>query len=199
MFVRSPRRFATLACIAFVFIFAILLQNPWAHGKAYERISLFDDEGRPPDELPTTLHTQDQALLEDAWQHAVPMPRPDRPAAHRPEDVALPPPTMKPKPVAEPTKIQPPWVTAPSRIVPNMLPTPRPSNLKDYMKKMLKWPRPSWDGHWPAFQDYIDKAYDPNRWEQFDMEVTTILFEIMPITNDQQRLSCVRSRTSPLE
>jgi len=48
-----------------------------------------------------------------------------------------------------------------------MAPTPWPTNLKEYMKEMLDWDRPSWQGHWPPFQDYVDKAYDPNRWERF--------------------------------
>jgi hypothetical protein len=42
-----------------------------------------------------------------------------------------------------------------------------------YMKNMLKWPRPNWNGHWPPFGDYIGKEYDPNRWEHFDMCVFT--------------------------
>ena len=40
------------------------------------------------------------------------------------------------------------------------------------MKKMLDWGRPTWDGHWPPFNDYVDKEYDPNRWEQFPMYVS---------------------------
>lgn len=77
--------------------------------------------------------------------------------------------SRKPMPEAQPTKAYPPWVTAPSRTGEFVPPTPRPTNLKEYMTKMLKWPRPSWDGHWPPFKDYINKAYDPNRWEHFDM------------------------------
>ena len=42
---------------------------------------------------------------------------------------------------------------------------------RKYMKSMLTWPRPKWDGHWPPFGDYIGKDYDPNRWEHFDMYV----------------------------
>jgi hypothetical protein len=45
----------------------------------------------------------------------------------------------------------------------------RVTDWKKYMEGMLKWPRPNWDGHWPPFEDYVDKQYDPNRWEQFPM------------------------------
>ena len=46
---------------------------------------------------------------------------------------------------------------------------PPPSNMQDYIQEMLQWPRPTWDGHWPGFGDYIDKDYDPNRWEEFSV------------------------------
>lgn len=43
------------------------------------------------------------------------------------------------------------------------------STWRNYMKNKLNWPRPSWDGHWPPFRDYVGKDYDPNRWEHFPM------------------------------
>jgi hypothetical protein len=42
---------------------------------------------------------------------------------------------------------------------------------KAYMEEMLDWHRPGGVGHWPPFDAYIDKAYDPNRWEEFDQQV----------------------------
>lgn len=42
---------------------------------------------------------------------------------------------------------------------------------KDYMKKMLQWGRPGHDDwHWPPYEDFIGKSYDPNRWEEFPLE-----------------------------
>ncbi|KAF2743510.1 hypothetical protein M011DRAFT_430883, partial [Sporormia fimetaria CBS 119925] len=38
------------------------------------------------------------------------------------------------------------------------------------MKQMLEWPRPTWEGHWPPFKDYVDREYDPNRWEYFPLD-----------------------------
>jgi hypothetical protein len=43
-----------------------------------------------------------------------------------------------------------------------------PQDLKAYVQAMMTWERPTWTGWWPPFADYIDKAYDPNRWEAFD-------------------------------
>lgn len=193
MFVRSPRRFAILACIAFVFIFAVLQQSPWAQEQAYQRIPLFDLVGRPPDGSRTTLETtHEQAPLEDAWQHAIPKPKPSPSAV---VNVALPPPAVMSKAPVDKTEPQPPWVTAPSRTASFIPPTPRPSNMREYMRKMLKWPRPSWDGHWPPFGDYINKAYDPNRWEQFDMYVFATGCGVHD-TNYRQGLSRLRGRTS---
>lgn len=42
------------------------------------------------------------------------------------------------------------------------------SNMRQYLNKMLVWSRPDPDpSHWPAYQDYITRDYDPNRWEAF--------------------------------
>lgn len=143
MLIRSPRRFAILTFIAFIFIFIVLQQSPWAHQKVYEQLPLFDLGIRPQD------------------QSTIPFDGQQNDAGGKPSEV----------PVASGTAINSslPWVTGPSRSQPYVPPTPRPSNMKEYMKKMLKWSRPSWDGHWPPFKDYINKAYDPNRWEQFEM------------------------------
>jgi hypothetical protein len=160
MLVRSPRRFAILSFLALVFIIAVFQQSPWAQEKVYERMPVFDLGRTPANQELLPLESQS-----DAWNHAVPGP------AAKPVPTgaanALTPPMMTPEPQS--TKSYPPWVTAPSRTGSFIPPTPRPSNMTEYMEKMLKWPRPSWDGHWPSFADYVDKAYDPNRWENFDM------------------------------
>lgn len=65
----------------------------------------------------------------------------------------------------------PPWVTAPARIGHYVPAFQRPADMSAYMGRMLKWARPTWGGHWPPFRDYLDKAYDPNRWEQFEMYI----------------------------
>ncbi|KAF2084608.1 hypothetical protein K490DRAFT_48677, partial [Saccharata proteae CBS 121410] len=45
------------------------------------------------------------------------------------------------------------------------------SNIRMYLDKMLQWARPEPDqSHWPAYQDYIGRDYDPNRWEAFPAE-----------------------------
>ena len=48
-------------------------------------------------------------------------------------------------------------------------PPPLPSDMNEYMAEMLNWSRPDQDGHWPPYQNYVDKGYDPNRWEAFEM------------------------------
>ncbi|KAF2140212.1 uncharacterized protein K452DRAFT_299594 [Aplosporella prunicola CBS 121167] len=45
------------------------------------------------------------------------------------------------------------------------------TNLRQYLNKMLVWSRPEPDpSHWPAYQDYVGRDYDPNRWEAFPAE-----------------------------
>jgi hypothetical protein len=176
MLVRSPRRFAILSFLSLVFIFAVFQQSPWAQEKVYERLPLFDLVRTPANQELLPLESQDdaQAHFDDAWNHAVPAAKPI-PTSAQPVTSAvkvLPPPMVsshQPTPAPETTKSYPPWVTAPSRTGSFIPPTPRPSNMTGYMEKMLNWARPSWDGHWPPFGDYVNKAYDPNRWENFDM------------------------------
>jgi hypothetical protein len=181
MFVRSPRRFALLSFIALVFILGVVQRSPWAQEKVYERIPSFGLGIKPADQefLAPEGEGREQVNLEDnqqmnlgeSWQDALPVPD----AAPLPTTKLLSTSTLKglPSPTlaeeSELTKAHPPWVTAPSRVGTFIPPTPRPSNLKEYVKGMLNWDRPSWDGHWPPFSDYVDKGYDPNRWERFDM------------------------------
>lgn len=176
MLVRSPRRFLILSFLALVFIFAALQRSPRAQQNVYDRLPLFAQNSRPPDQEPISNAGDEgsQAQFEEAWQHAVPVagPSPAKPAAMlvAGTGVRLPPPAASVPPAkATVAEVHPPWVTAPSRTAAFIPPTPRPSSLKAYMRKMLKWDRPTWDGHWPPFADYVDKMYDPNRWERFKM------------------------------
>ncbi|KAK5083939.1 hypothetical protein LTR05_006446 [Lithohypha guttulata] len=41
--------------------------------------------------------------------------------------------------------------------------------LQDKIQQFIQWNRPSTD-HWPAWHDYDDADYDPNRWEALDRE-----------------------------
>jgi hypothetical protein len=159
MLVRSPRRFVLFSFAAFLFIFVVIQRSPWAHDNVYVHVPLLQSGGRP--NLSAIIgglnHDRIQAHLEDAWHHVLPKP------------VQTLSPAVEAKVNAStPTKAQPPWVTGPARTQ-TSAPFSRPTNVKEYMKSMLKWSRPSWDGHWPPFQDYVDKAYDPNRWEKFNM------------------------------
>jgi hypothetical protein len=51
------------------------------------------------------------------------------------------------------------------------LATPATANGVDhdeYMKDILDWERPKHkNGHWPPYEDFVLKDYDPNRWEAF--------------------------------
>jgi hypothetical protein len=38
----------------------------------------------------------------------------------------------------------------------------------EYMNDILDWERPKHkNGHWPPYEDFAHKDYDPNRWEAF--------------------------------
>jgi hypothetical protein len=75
------------------------------------------------------------------------------------------------KPLQDETST-PPWISASdaeegNTSIPQKAPW-WPQDLKAYVQAMMKWERPTWTGRWPPYADYVDKAYDPNRWEAFD-------------------------------
>ncbi|KAF2467795.1 uncharacterized protein BDR25DRAFT_316432 [Lindgomyces ingoldianus] len=140
MLVRSPRKLVFLSLVAFIFILAVLQQSPWAASNVYEQLPLFQS--------PTPPH-------ENGSGDASGSKSSDGPDKAR----------VGGKPSV-------PWAIDGGKTNPLDLgvPEPRPTDLKEYMKNMLNWTRPTWNGHWPPFGDYVDKDYDPNRWEEFEMD-----------------------------
>jgi hypothetical protein len=58
---------------------------------------------------------------------------------------------------------------SPSAIV---LPAPTSVSIPhdEYMRDILDWERPKHkNGHWPPYEDFVHKDYDPNRWEAFKL------------------------------
>ncbi|THY80515.1 hypothetical protein D6C93_09875 [Aureobasidium pullulans] len=43
--------------------------------------------------------------------------------------------------------------------------------LQAKIKEFIQWDRPNKGSHWPGYGDYVDKDYDPNRWEGLPMNV----------------------------
>lgn len=152
MLVRSPRRLAILSLVAFLFILIVWNQSPWASQNVYQQIPLFSGTKQEP------MSNEDVSPKKGGVR---PLP-----TGGSPELATA---SMPPQQAVETQKPTPPWVTGTSKSSPLDYAPPRPTNMKEYMQEMLNWNRPSWEGHWPPFGDYINKEYDPNRWEQFDM------------------------------
>jgi hypothetical protein len=75
----------------------------------------------------------------------------------------------------------PPKSYGPERPSATSLPASAPTELSvqrdEYLKDMLDWSRPEHrNGHWPPYEDYVDKDYDPNRWEGFKLYDTVLFF-----------------------
>lgn len=70
----------------------------------------------------------------------------------------------------EHTQAQPPptHTHAPTAAVP--LPHASYEETQDRILHFIQWDRPNTPGHWPGWDDYIDKDYDPNRWEGLDWD-----------------------------
>lgn len=62
---------------------------------------------------------------------------------------------------------------------PPALPTENRVERDEYMQDILDWSRPEHrNGHWPPYEDYIDKDYDPNRWEGFKLYVVSFCIHV---------------------
>lgn len=172
-----------LAFISFVFIFAVLQRSPWAQENVYERISTFrvGKDGLATIPGLNNDRLQEHLADEDAYDKFAEGLEDER-ASVRETKTITPAATAAGSKAKEtkdgipttttaeptPTRAHAPWLTDPARMTPIPPPVSRPRDFRAYMEKMLDWPRPDWDGHWPPFEDYIDMAYDPNRWEEFD-------------------------------
>jgi hypothetical protein len=43
-------------------------------------------------------------------------------------------------------------------------------SFNEYIRDILRWERPKErDGHWPPYRDFVNRDYDPNRWEGFQL------------------------------
>lgn len=188
MLVRSPRKLVFLAFAAFFFVLLVLRQSPWVDGTAlvYEQIPLWhagekggaanqgQDEltsqtgnengnGNPNvNDIGNTVSEGGKSNADEDKSSSV--VDAELSAGGAPSTGVS---TVVPED-EEPSKVTPPWVSDSSKGSPLDY-TPKPTDLKKYLREMLNWNRPSWNGHWPPFNDYVDKEYDPNRWEQFDM------------------------------
>lgn len=159
-----------MCSISFLLILAVLHHSPWAQERVYKKLPLFITKDRQ--ELLSVPAPKDDRLKAHpmhGWQHATSTATSGRIGLDITEEEAVNTSQKISSDDLRPTKSHPPWVTAPSRTEHIAPPTLQPTDLKEYMESMLDWSRPTWDGHWPPFRDYVDKGYDPNRWEQFDM------------------------------
>ena len=157
----------------------VLQQSPWARSDVYEHVRAFGvGMEKSLGAIPGMRHDRLQAHLGDGdakiadgngGKEGEQKEEKTKDAVILPSAVAIPK-EVSTSAAATPTQTHPPWVTDPARTAPVSPPTSRPTNIKEHMQSLLKWDRPNWGGHWPPFDVYIDKGYDPNRWEQFDMD-----------------------------
>ncbi|KAF2646929.1 hypothetical protein P280DRAFT_21741 [Massarina eburnea CBS 473.64] len=140
MLARSPRKLALLSFFVFVFFVAVWHESPWATHSVYEKLPLFNGMKQQPIPNEKSRPLTPGAAIQQGSQETL-------------------------------NENAGPWKSDSPKGSANLdYAASRPSDLREYMKKMLNWPRPNWSGHWPPFGDYINTEYDPNRWENFPMD-----------------------------
>ena len=139
MLLRSPRNLAFLSTVVLLFIFAVLRQSPWTAAIAYEQIPLFGSG--PGSKNP---HSSTPAPGSDDTGYQTPVTGSRR----LPWELGSKKSLVDGEEDKNRTKVE---------------------DWRDYLQGMLKWPRPSYNPHWPPFSEFFGKGYDPNRWEHFSM------------------------------
>ncbi len=167
MLARSSRRFFILSLTAFASVLVVLQYSSWGHDKVFEVSSLFESMSTPTPKA--LIHWGDYEAVQSQhakiWQYEAKYSVSNANMfAHKTAATGQVS-TLYSSSVESST----PTATSPSKTLISSPATPRSSNVKDYVKQMLNWNRPTWEGHWPPYNDYVHKGYDPNRWEQFPM------------------------------
>jgi hypothetical protein len=164
MVVRSHRKLVLLSCLGFAFLLGAWHRSQWTTMNVYERLTHVKGAGK------YSIQYGNENGAGRKWFDGLSIPKVmnSELAAGGTGTVDSQEPLERENFPSTPW-----WVTVPSKSNSNASrPQDAPSwpkDLKRYMSGMLKWDRPNWEGHWPPFADYVDKEYDPNRWEQFEL------------------------------
>ncbi|CAI6295562.1 unnamed protein product [Periconia digitata] len=171
MLTKTPQRFSLFALVTFIFLLTVWTRSPWTTNQVYERVPAFSGkEQHPiPNEPPRPPPAPSSEPVQNPVVAPAPVPAPASTPVHDVVDNSTQEDAPQEKPKSSP-KANPPWMTeSPEAAAKRPGPTVF-TDLKEYMKSQLNWPRPNWIGHWPPFDEYVNKEYDPNRWEHFPMD-----------------------------
>ena len=154
----TSRRLAVIALLTFILSLIILQRTSYSGGWSAE-----DAAGN---KLPLSEDNPDNRVPADDVTIAAPYP--PRPGESEEEEKSPGKSKTSSKPTPTPTAIEIPSKEdpPPPRHYPSPLPRKSADDTQAYVEQMIQWDRPD-VGHWPAYGDYVDANYDPNRWEAF--------------------------------
>lgn len=186
MIARSPGKFALFLFAAVLVCFTIWTDRPWRWQPTYvSQVRVGDDA--------VLWATQQQK--EEQNQNQNQMHVGDELDIHNTETPLAA--TLPARPELETSSLQPSPLPPNPASLPWQNPRVKSSPLdqesgslseteeKAYMEAMLDWPRPNSTAHWPPYTAYTDKAYDPNRWEDFELYVLPFLPSPSPTSRER--------------
>jgi len=175
----SPRRLAILTVLVFLAIVVLVRNSTYSEYLPKYDLPTFGN-ARPPQDISTGSSSfKEGSALTEPWQEYKPEQDKVQPA---------PPPPPKEEEYEEkvqvtsiPTKASHSSTTSTSKSVSTSASKTSSSakitpfvhasykELQAKIKEFIQWNRPEKGGHWPGYGDYVDKDYDPNRWEGLPM------------------------------
>ena len=174
----SPRRLAVLTVLVFLAIVVLVRNSTYSEYLPKYDLPSFGN-AKPPQDISTGSSSfKEGSALTEPWQEYKPEQDKVQPAPPPPKEEEY---EEKVEVTSIPTSAKHSSTTSTSKSVSTSASKTSASakitpfvhasykELQAKIKEFIQWNRPEKGGHWPGYGDYVDKDYDPNRWEGLPM------------------------------
>jgi hypothetical protein len=175
----SPRRLAVLTVLVFLAIVVLVRNSTYSEYLPKYDLPTFGNAKVPQDISTGSSSFKEGSALSEPWQeykseqdkvHAAPPPPKEEEYEEKVEITSLPTSASHSSTTSTSSKsvsTSASKTSSSAKITPFVHATYK--ELQAKIKEFIQWDRPDKGGHWPGYGDYVDKDYDPNRWEGLPM------------------------------
>ena len=177
----SPRRLALLTVLVFLALVVLVRNSTYSEYLPKYDLPSFSNAKVPQDTSTGSISFKEDSSQSDLWQEYKPDQDKVSPAAPPPpkqeeyeeeiEVTSIPASSSHSPSASSSTSVSNSGSKTASlaKITPLVHASYR--ELQAKIQDFIQWDRPDKGDHWPGYGDYVDKDYDPNRWEGLPMYV----------------------------
>lgn len=186
----SPRRLALLTVLVFLALVVLVRNSTYSEYLPKYDLPSFGNDRGPQDTSTGSISFKEDSSQGELWQeynpdqdkvHPAPPPPPkEEEYEEKIEVTSIPTSTSHSTSASSSTSVS---ISAsgsktasPAKITPFVHASYK--ELQAKIQEFIQWDRPNKGGHWPGYGDYVDKDYDPNRWEGLPMYVAQAVREV---------------------